>query len=69
MSNIAIKLGDKIRKLREAKKLTQEDLAYHASLDFSYINQIENGKRNPTLNVLEQIAKALHISLKELFSF
>ncbi len=69
MANNIIKFGEKIRKLRENRKLTQEELAYQAKIDFSYINQIENGKRNPTFNVIEQIANALHVSLKELFSF
>lgn len=69
MSNTLSKLGNKIRKLREDRKMTQEDLAYQSEVDFSYINQIENGKRNVTVNVLERIAKALHVTLKELFSF
>lgn len=67
MVNTLEKIGQKIRVLRESKHMTQEDLAYQAKLDYSYINQIENGKRNPTVKALEQIAKALGVEVKDLF--
>lgn len=67
MSNIIIKLGNSIREIRLSKKMTQEDLAYLAHLDYSYINQIENGKRNPTVQILEQISKVLKVRVKDFF--
>lgn len=69
MSNTIVKLGQRIRKIREAKNMTQEELAYQAELDYSYVNQIENGRKNPTVQTLEQIAKVLKVSIKDLFSF
>lgn len=69
MVNINKKLGSKIRELRKEKELTQEDLAYKAGLDYSYINQIENGKRNPSMEAVEKIAKALGVKVQALVSF
>lgn len=61
------RLGDRIRKSREKLEITQEEAAYRAGLDYSYYNQIEMGKRNPSVKALSRIAKAIRISLKELF--
>lgn len=61
------KLGDKIRKAREKLEITQEEAAYRAGLDYSYYNQIEMGKRNPSVKALSRIAKAVNIPLKDLF--
>lgn len=62
------RLGNKIREIRLKKELTQEELAHKAQLDYSYINQIENGKRNPSIDAVERIAKALGVKLKDLIS-
>ena len=59
-------LGDKIRKLRKQKDLTQEELAELASIDPKSVIQIENGKRNPTLNTIDKIAKALKVPASQL---
>lgn len=62
------RLGQKIRKLRKAKDLTQEDLAELACMDYTSINKIENGHRVPSLKSVEKIARALKVSLNELLS-
>ena len=67
MANINVELGRKIRSLRRAKKMTQEDLAYQAKIDYSYLNEIEMGKRNPTVKRVATIAKALNVALYDLF--
>lgn len=69
MVNINKALGDKIRERRLKKELTQEELAHRADLDYSYINQIENGKRNPSMEAVEKIAKALGVKAKDLIDF
>lgn len=69
MVNINKKLGSKIRELRKKKRLTQEDLAHKSELDYSYMNQIENGKRNPSIEAIERIAKALGVHVKDLIPF
>jgi transcriptional regulator with XRE-family HTH domain len=65
--DIRIKTGNKIKKVRETKGISQKDLAFEADLDRSYIASIETGKRNVSLINLEKIAKALKITLSELF--
>ncbi len=66
MDTINRQLGQRIQQARRAKSWTQEDLAHHANLDFSYINQLENGKRNPSLATIYKIATALGVSVKDL---
>lgn len=63
------KLGSKIRILRNNKKLSQEGLAEMADLDRNFISLIENGKANPSIIYLKQIADALTVDIKELFNF
>lgn len=66
MANINERLGKRIRSLRRAKKMTQEDLAYESKIDYSYLNEIEAGKRNPSIKRISAIAKALKVSPKDL---
>lgn len=61
------KLGERMRKTREKLGITQEEAAYRADLDYSYYNQIEMGKRNPSIKALSRIARAIGIPLKNLF--
>lgn len=67
MADINTKVGKNIRKLRKSVGLNQEDLAYEAKIDYSYLNEIEAGKRNPSVKRLQAIARALKVSIKELF--
>ncbi len=46
-------VGDNIRRLREARDWTIEELAHLASIDVSYLGKIELGKKNPTLKKLQ----------------
>jgi transcriptional regulator with XRE-family HTH domain len=61
-------LGRNLRRLRRRRGLTQEELAFEAGIDLTYMGGIERGKRNPTLLVLARIAKALSVSLAKLVS-
>ena len=60
-------LGMRIKYLRSVKHWSQEDLALEAEVNKNYISDLERGTRNPTVKVLEKIAKAFSISLSELF--
>ena len=60
------KLGENLKKLRLGKHLSQGDLARKLEVDRAYISNIENGRMNPTLSTLENIAEALGISSSEL---
>ena len=58
--------GSNVRKVRQQKKLTQEDLASEAGLDLTYVGGIERGRRNPSLMVMGRIANALTTPLVKL---
>ena len=60
-------LGMRIRFLRSEKGWSQEDLALEANINKNYICDLENGRRNPSLIILEKIANAFGITLAELF--
>ena len=60
-------LGMRIKYLRSLKKWSQEDLALEANVNKNYLSDLERGERNPTIKILEKIAKAFGISLSELF--
>ena len=60
-------LGMRIRFLRQQRRWSQEDLASNANINKNYISDLENGRRNPSLEILERIAVAFNISLAELF--
>lgn len=62
-------LGETIRKIREKKQMTQEDLADKASIDVSYLAKIENGYVNTTIRYLIKISKALSVKAKDLLEF
>ena len=59
-------LGMRVRYLRNQKHLTIEEFSFECELSKNYLCELENGKRNPSLEVLEKIAKALNMSISEL---
>jgi transcriptional regulator with XRE-family HTH domain len=66
-SKILDKVGVRIRELRKEKGISQEELAYRADLHRTYIGMIERAEKNITLINLEKIAKALEVSIPQLF--
>jgi len=63
------KIGLRIKALRAKKDLKQEHLAWQAELDRTYMNHVENGKRNLTVNSLQKIVeKGLKMSLSDFFN-
>lgn len=62
-------LGETIKKIREKRKMTQEDLAEKASINVSYLAKIENGNVNTTVRYLIKVARGLKVSVRELFEF
>lgn len=65
--NLQQKLGLAIIKLRKEKGLSQEKFALEADVDRRYMSDLENGKRNPSLEIIEKIANRLEISISKLF--
>jgi transcriptional regulator with XRE-family HTH domain len=66
-SSIAVALGKRVKRLREGKRWSQEQLAAETGLHRSYIAGIESGKRNPSLRNIVRLAMALEVSLVILF--
>ncbi len=67
MTNRLENIGLNIKKYRKQMKLSQVDLAIEIGIDRSYLSEIENGRVNPTINVLYAIADSLKISIVKLF--
>jgi len=62
------KVSNNIRKIRQKKDISQDRLSKEANLALNTIVKIETGKNpNPTVETLEKIAKALGVSVSDLF--
>ena len=61
-------LGKRIVYLRKKKKMSSLDLAIEAGINKNYLNDLENGGRNPTIMILRKISIALDIDIAELFT-
>jgi transcriptional regulator with XRE-family HTH domain len=61
-------LATNVRRLRNQRGMTQEELAFEAKIDLTYMGGIERGKRNPSLLVMARIAEALSVPLPKLLS-
>lgn len=61
------KLGKAVVKLRKRLGVSQEQFAFDSNIDRKYMSDIENGKRNISVDVLERLAKSLHMSVSKLF--
>jgi DNA-binding XRE family transcriptional regulator len=62
------KLGENVRKYREQKEYSQEELAYQAGLDRTYISGIERGERNISVITLKKITDVLKIETHKILN-
>jgi transcriptional regulator with XRE-family HTH domain len=67
--SITENFGKKIKNLREQKGYSIEYFANIANIDRTYISDIEKGKRNVSLLIIEKLSKALEINIQELFNY
>ncbi|MBN8640708.1 MAG: helix-turn-helix transcriptional regulator [Flavobacteriales bacterium] len=67
--NLKEKFGLKIRSLRESKGYSMEYLANISNIDRNYISDIEKGTRNVSLLIIEKLAKAFEVNIKDLFDY
>ncbi len=67
--NLKEKFGHKIKQLREQKGYSIEYLANIANIDRTYISDVEKGKRNVSLLIIEKLSKALEVTIQELFNY
>jgi transcriptional regulator with XRE-family HTH domain len=57
-----------LRRVRVARGIAQENLATDAQVDRSYVSRLERSLENPSVNVLERLAKALDVPIVEFFA-
>lgn len=60
--------GIRLRDVRQAAGISQEELASRAGLDRTYVSGCERGKRNPSLKTMAKLAQALNINLMDFFN-
>lgn len=64
--DIRERLAFNLRRLRKERGLSQEDFAFEADIHRTYISDLERGARNPTISIVEKLAKALDVFEGEL---
>lgn len=68
MARDTLKLfADRLKELREKRKVSQQRLSELAGLNRNYVSDVERGRRNPCLNNIVKLAEALDVSPAELF--
>ncbi len=65
--NIKDKVGQRIKELRNELGLSQEALANKAGVDRTYVTDVENGRRNISVELLQKLILALETSFREFF--
>src|SRR5881628_1407927 len=60
-------IGERLRELREEKKLSQGDIEERTGLKRCYVSRVENGHTVPAIETLEKMARALEIPMYQLF--
>ena len=66
--SIQLLFGQNVRLVREKKGWSQDRLSEESGLHRTYISGIERGVRNPTIEIVQQIAVALDVDIQELFA-
>lgn len=64
---VQVRFGSRVRQLRLAAELTQEDLAHRCGLFRTYMSRIETGNANPTLTMIHALAGSLRVPVTALF--
>jgi len=67
-SEFATEVGKKIKKWREKRGLSQEELAHRAGLYRTYVGHLENARYSPSTYILYKIAFVLKVDISEFFS-
>jgi DNA-binding XRE family transcriptional regulator len=69
LMDIKVKIGLRIKELRTDKNLTQEEVAWKADVDRTFMNHVENGKRNASVDTLTKIiCNGLDSNFKDFFN-
>ncbi len=62
-------LGSRIKELRNARRLSQDQLSEKVGIDAKHLSRIEVGGSYPSLDTLEKIVRALGVEIKDVFEF
>lgn len=65
--DIRLKVGQRIKQLRQELGLSQEALGLEAGVDRTYVSDVENGRRNVSVDILERLIKGLESNFAEFF--
>ena len=65
--DVKVEYGKKVREIRKDRGISQEKLAELAELDRTYVSEIENGKRNVSIETMYKIGEALKIPVFKFF--
>lgn len=65
--SVQSRVSRNIQRIRREKDLSQEEVAHRADIHQTYLSGVETGKRNPSILVVERIAKALGVDVSEIF--
>jgi transcriptional regulator with XRE-family HTH domain len=68
VEDFRVAFGHRVRELRDRAGLSQEELAERADLHWTYVSDVERGRRGPSLDVIGRVALGLRISPSELFA-
>jgi transcriptional regulator with XRE-family HTH domain len=66
MEDYSKKLGENLKRIRTRKGVTQIEIAKKLAVNRSFVSNIENGKTNPTLSTITNLANALGVPVNEL---
>lgn len=69
MNQIRKSFEKRVKELRKARNISQEELGERSGLHYTYIGGVERGERNISLESIEKIAKGLEVNVGELFPF
>ena len=67
--DIKIKFGLRLRELRKARNISQEELMAATGIHRTYLSEVERGIRNISIVNVEKLARALHVDAMEMFDF
>lgn len=65
--DIRARIGIRVKELRDARKLSQDSLAYSINMSRSYLAEVETGKRNVSIQNIVRITEGLDVSVKKFF--
>ena len=68
MDPLEVRFGLRIRELRKERGWNQQDFAFRAGLDRTYVGIIERGEKSATLRTIRKLSLALGVPLSEIFA-